>query len=86
MQKITKCLRALANERRLKILRELKQTEPLTVNAIAKRINLSIKSTSKHLQKLAECGFVNRAQVSLQVWYRLNRKHELSGIILKHLN
>lgn len=85
MRGITKCLKALANERRLLILQELARREPLTINTIAKRIELSLKSTSKHIQKLVECDLLERTQHSTFVWCRLNRKHTMLKLILSHL-
>lgn len=84
MRKLTKFLKALANERRLEILQELMATEPLTVNAIAKRIGLSLKSTSKHLQKLTDCDFIVREQKSSQIWCALNHKNNILNSIIKH--
>ncbi len=85
MQNITKCLKALANERRLRILKELDRSDALTINTIAQRIKLSLKSTSKHLQKLTDCDLVEREQKSLLVWCRLNRHHPLVRSIITHL-
>ena len=42
-------LKALANRRRLGILRVLKQNREATVGDIAAEIRLSFRSTSKHL-------------------------------------
>lgn len=85
MRGLTKCLKALANERRLKILLELTRREPLTINNLAKRIGLSIKSTSKHIQKMVDCELIERKQHSAFVWCRLNRKHGVLKSILSHL-
>ncbi|MBI2099040.1 metalloregulator ArsR/SmtB family transcription factor [Candidatus Uhrbacteria bacterium] len=86
MRETTKCLKALANERRLKILRELAKHEPLIINEIADRIGLSLKSTSKHIQKLTGCNMIEREQKSLQVYCYLNRKHAMLRSLLNHLN
>ncbi len=85
MRELTKCLKALANERRLLILRELVRREPLTIHTLAKRIGVSLKSTSKHIQKLVECDFIEREQKSSFVWCRLNRKHGMLQSFLSHL-
>ena len=84
MKELTKCLKALANERRLRILQELAKHEPLPINRIAKRIGLSLKSTSKHIQKLVECDFIERKQSSLWIWCTLNRRHPILQSLLKH--
>ena len=85
MRELTKCFKALANERRLRVLKELYYREPLTINTIAKRIKLSLKSTSKHMQKLSDCDLIERSNNSLQVWCRINRKHPLVRSIIAHL-
>ena len=85
MRELTRCLKAVANERRLMILRELSRREPLTINMIAKRIELSLKATSKHVQRLADCEMIERTQKSLSVWCNLNRKHPILQSILAHL-
>ncbi len=84
MRELTRCLKAVANERRLMILRELVRHEPLTVNMIAKRIGLSIKATSKHIHRLVDCEMIERTQKSLSVWCNLNRKHPVLRSILSH--
>lgn len=85
MRELTKCLKAVANERRLKIIDELRRREPLTITDIAKRIGLSLKSTSKHVQKLTDCDFVERKQRSLEVRCSLNRSHPFLRSLLPHL-
>ncbi|MBI5465950.1 MAG: winged helix-turn-helix transcriptional regulator [Candidatus Kerfeldbacteria bacterium] len=86
MRELTKCLKAVANERRLKIIQNLERYEPLTVSDIAARIGLSLKSTSKHVQKLVDCDLVERTQKSLEVWCRLNHKHYILRSLLSHLH
>lgn len=85
MRALTKCLKALANERRLLILRELARREPLTINTIAKRIALSLKSTSKHVQKLVDCDLLERTQKASFVWCKLNRTHKILRALFPHL-
>ncbi len=72
-----KCLKALANARRVRILQELLRAPSLTVGDIASRIKLSYKSTSKHVLKLAECDLVERDQRSLEVYCSINRRHPI---------
>jgi len=50
---VTRELKALANQRRLTIIKELNRGGPLSVSEIARRLKLSVRSTSKHVQKLA---------------------------------
>jgi DNA-binding transcriptional ArsR family regulator len=82
---VTKCLKAFANGRRLWLLEELLRSRELTVSELARRIQLSHKSTSKHLQKLAECDLIDRDQRSSEVYCRPNRQHPLLRAILPHL-
>lgn len=88
MKEETKIFKALANERRLRILNHLTAVNPLTVSAIAEHIKLSFKSTSKHMQILYSAGLVRREQVSLEMRYWPNKEHEflprsIREIILK---
>lgn len=73
-------MKALANRRRLAILRFLKKGKgkekkkemEASVGAIAEEIRLSFKATSKHLGILFAAGIVDREQRSLQMFYRLS--------------
>jgi DNA-binding transcriptional ArsR family regulator len=67
---IDKVVRALANRRRLAIVKLLNQGS-LTVMEVALAIKLSIHSTSKHLQILAKADIVDYSQVGLNRHYRL---------------
>lgn len=71
MKKLEKSLKALANRRRLAILKYLKQNKEAPVAEIAEAINLSFKATSKHLGVLAAIDIVERDQRSLQMFYCL---------------
>jgi len=64
-------LKALANRRRLAILKHLKDNREAPVARIAEAINLSFKSTSKHLGILAALEIIEKEQRSLQMFYRL---------------
>jgi DNA-binding transcriptional ArsR family regulator len=64
-------LKALANRRRLAILVFLKNRGEASVGEIAKEINLSFRSTSRHLAALKALDIVEHEQRSLQVFYRL---------------
>lgn len=81
----TRTLKALANDRRLWIVRELAREKELTVGDIAKRIKLSYKSTSKHLQKLSEAELLHREQRSLEVYCSIDRRNVILQALLPHL-
>lgn len=67
MREITRSLKALANERRLRVVHLLSQKGPRTVGDIAKELKLSIKSTSKHLHLLAAREMVELRQSGTHV-------------------
>jgi len=64
-------LKALANRRRLSIVRFIKRNTEASVGDIASEIHLSLKSTSRHLSVLFSSGLLEREQRSLQVFYKL---------------
>jgi len=73
-------MKALANRRRLAILRFLKKGKDkekkkeieASVGDIAEEIRLSFKATSKHLGILSAAGIVDREQRSLQMFYHIS--------------
>jgi DNA-binding transcriptional ArsR family regulator len=71
MKEMEKALKALANRRRLAILKYLRHAEKATVGDIAREIRLSFKATSKHLSVLASADLVEHEQVSRQIFYFL---------------
>ena len=73
MKETEKQLKALANRRRLMILKYLHRTAKASVGEIAKAIKLSLKSTSKHLGILRTADILEREQVNLQMYYSLVR-------------
>ena len=76
MKKLEKILKALANRRRLAILKHLKENREAPVGDIADTIDLSFKATSKHLGILAAIDIIEREQKSSQMFYRLTRRQE----------
>jgi DNA-binding transcriptional ArsR family regulator len=77
MHKLEKILKALANRRRLAILKYLKENKEAPVAEIADEINLSFKATSKHLGVLSAIDIIEREQRSSQMFYRLSAEQEL---------
>ncbi len=73
MKQTEKTLKALANRRRLAIVRYLHQYHKAAVGDIAKEIKLSFKATSKHLGILRTADIVDREQINLSMFYSLNR-------------
>jgi len=67
-----KVLKALANKRRLKILKHLDVNGKCTVSDISQSIKLSMKATSKHLQLLYAADLLERDQRGLRAYYDLS--------------
>ena len=72
MKEIENILKALANRRRLTILKLLKNQREVSVGQIAENIRLSFKATSKHLNILAKVNLLEKEQRSLTVFYSLS--------------
>ena len=70
-KELERIMKALANRRRLAILRYLKAEREATVGEIAEEIRLSFKATSKHMLVLSAADIVEKEQRSLQMFYRL---------------
>ena len=66
---VEKILKALANRRRLLILKYISKVGRANVSTIAKEIKLSLKATSKHLRVLSAIGIVENEQTGLMVEY-----------------
>ena len=71
MKELEKQMKALANGRRLAILKYLKKERFASVGDIAEEIKLSFKATSKHLGILYAVGILEKDQQSLMINYRL---------------
>ena len=74
-KELEKQLKALANRRRLAILKYLKKNHEANVSEIAGAIHLSFKSTSRHLNTLATLDIVEKEQRSLQMFYFISRNN-----------
>jgi ArsR family transcriptional regulator len=81
MQKEVKILKALANEKRLEILKLLEKNPGQSVVEIAEEINLHFKSTSKHLQRLSEAGLVKSNRDG--VWVRFAPTEKVDQLLKK---
>lgn len=69
-----KILKALANRRRLEIVKYLKDKKRANVGDIAEHIKLSFKSTSRHLAVLSGADLLEKEQKSLLVFYSITPK------------
>jgi len=73
MKQLEKIFKALANHRRLGIIRLLAKEKELSVGEIAKKIKLSFKATSRHLRTLRQVDILDTRQERLTVYYHLSR-------------
>ena len=81
-----KVLKALANRRRLTIIKYIHTSKESGVGSIAENIKLSFKATSKHLGVLAAADIVDREQRGLTMNYRLTQPpHALIRTIISIL-
>ncbi len=71
MSSLERSFKAVANRRRLAIIKYLKSHKEASVGEIATSIKLSFRATSKHLNILAGVDMLEREQRSLQIFYRL---------------
>lgn len=71
MNKLERLFKALANRRRLAIIALLHKRKEICVTDVAMKLNLSIKSTSKHLNVLQQVDIVERVKMGLVVFYFL---------------
>ena len=72
-KELEKIFKALANKRRILILKFLKVKTKESVGNIAEKIKLSFKATSKHLIILSNADILDKEQVSLTVLYSLSK-------------
>ncbi|OGJ02336.1 hypothetical protein A3I95_01430 [Candidatus Nomurabacteria bacterium RIFCSPLOWO2_02_FULL_44_12] len=74
MRGYEKVLKALANKRRLTIVKFLKEKKEANVGEVAEHIKLSFKATSRHLAVLFGADLVEKEQRSLSCYYSLALK------------
>ena len=78
--------KALANRRRLSILRYLKKDGEKSVSDIAEVIGVSIKSTSKHLLILLNANLVSEKKKGFYVLYKIKDDlRQLPLFIVEHI-
>ena len=68
-KELEKIFKALANRRRIAILKFIKKSGRASVGEIAEAIKLSFKATSKHLMILANADILEKEQISLTMLY-----------------
>lgn len=83
-KQLEKILKALANRRRIMILKFIKKSSRASVGEVADAIKLSFKATSKHLMILANADVLEKEQVSLTMLYFLPKNN--NPVISKFLS
>ncbi len=71
-KQLVRILKSLANPRRMQILLFLRKHRSLNVSTIAEKLDLSFRSTSRHLQHLKDAGVIDHKQDSTSVFYSLS--------------
>lgn len=85
-KELEKVLKALANRRRLAILRFITKEKQVNVGRMSDELKLSFKSTSKHLAVLVAAGVLEKEQHSSQMFFYLSpTMHRLAGKTISHL-
>ena len=70
MKELESIFKGVASQRRIRIIKALLPDKQLTVGEIASKIELSFRSTSKHLIKLEKEGYLkNRPEGIWRVYY-----------------
>lgn len=86
MKGFEEILKALANRRRLNILKFIRTKRECSVSEIAAHLRLSFKATSRHISILHRADLVEREQRSTLAFYSLNSESPKFVIVLiKHL-
>ena len=78
---LERVLKALANKRRLMIVRLLLAKRKVSVSDIADHLKLSMAATSRHLRQLAGADLVDTEQINTTVNYSLVRDNEIISIL-----
>ena len=73
MKNIEYLMKALANRRRIEIIGYVYKNKKATVGVLAEHLKLSFKSTSKHMSVLKSAEIVDGEQISLSIFYFLNK-------------
>ena len=85
MELMVKVFKALANQKRLNILRLLMGDGELPVSVISKRLRISFTSASKNLLKLENVGLIKRREDNIWIYYEINqdRKYLYRELLFK---
>lgn len=70
-RKLERVIKGFANHRRLQILELLKKKPELSVDDIAKELDMNYQNTSDHIRKLAIAGLVLKRYQGTNVLHKL---------------
>lgn len=73
-KELERVLKALANRRRLAMVKFLKREGEATVGDIAEEVGLSFRATSRHLSVLYGADVLDKEQRGPQIFYRLAKQ------------
>ncbi|MEI8339883.1 MAG: metalloregulator ArsR/SmtB family transcription factor [bacterium] len=82
MKNLERFMKALANRRRIEIVRFLYSKKKATVGEVSGHIKLSFKSTSRHINILKAAEIIDGDQVGLSIYYYLN---DTSNPVIRHI-
>ena len=86
MRKLERLMKALANRRRMEIIRYLFQHKKSTVGILSEHLKLSFKSTSKHLGSLKSTEIIDGEQSGLSIYYSLSEPiHPIVKLIISNI-
>lgn len=79
---LERLVRGFANHRRIQLMEVLKETPEMSVDEIAKLLNINYKTAADHLRRLAIAGLVLKKSDSVSIRHKLTARAEY---ILKFL-
>ncbi len=77
MKQLEQALKALGSKRRLEIMNFLKSAKEAPVWLVSEKIDLSYRTTSKHLQILEKAGILKREQRRVEAFYKIVKNKSL---------
>ena len=80
LNELAHCMRTAGDERRLHIICHLMRKGQLCVTEIAHGLNMSVATTSHHLQVMAKDGLVVAVRDGKRVCYKLPRTAMMNGL------
>ena len=81
-KELERLLKAVANHRRLSILKYLQRAKKPNVGDIADHLKLSFRSTSRHLVILKSVGLIDKEQIGVEMHYSM--ESDIPSVI-KHI-